>query len=256
MGNKPLRTAKIIASHDQLSAFNFSTPVASGPGVVTTWRYLGRPFWVWGGHDFLTFFLLSTCRFQYVDLPIQACTQRIRAIYWYVTCATQSIKQNVSQSEKQSNISRSFKPTWGLPDPSTIKTPSRFVDHGDLSRFFWSEATQNICLPFARLFAMAGLFGSLNEILGLQTLSQSFDAHSGWNSIANMLLLSCRGLSPPRVDISVLFCVAVGNLGVPKIWNIPVLQMWCSTVEIYERWLQPHLRNLFGVIDQILEGWK
>ena len=83
-------------------------------------RYLGRPFWVWRGHDFLIFFLLSTCRFQYVDLPIQACTQRIRTIYWYVniywyihivTCATEWIKQNVSQSEKQSNISRSFKPT-------------------------------------------------------------------------------------------------------------------------------------------------
>lgn len=58
---------------------------------------------------------------------------------------------------------------------------------------------------------MAGLFGSLNEILGgTEKLSQSLDAHCGLNSIANMLLLSCRGLSPPRVDISVLFVLLLG----------------------------------------------
>ncbi len=47
------------------------------------------------------------------------------------------------------NISRSKKhEAYGLLDPSTIKKPSRFVEHdGDFSRFFWSEVIQNIVFP-------------------------------------------------------------------------------------------------------------
>ena len=78
MGNKPLwylsccENSQIIASHDQLSAFNFSTPVASGPGVVTTKTLPWETFLGLGGHFLTIFFVehlpLPVCRFAHSSM--------------------------------------------------------------------------------------------------------------------------------------------------------------------------------------------
>ena len=114
-----LRTAKSLRVMSS-SVHSIFLGGAFGPGVVTTWRFLGRPFWVWRGmiswHFFVEHLPLPVCRFAHSSMHSEDTYNLLicKHIFIYihiVTCATQWIKQNVSQSEKQSNISRSFKPT-------------------------------------------------------------------------------------------------------------------------------------------------